>query len=104
MENIRDWCVSRQLWWGHRIPAYYILLEGEVAAWRGARAECVCLIDFLVRQSGSGPRASHKSASWQEWGQSSQAATCKAAHRSADGLGRREGTVYCMHMCPRAAT
>ncbi len=23
MENIRDWCVSRQLWWGHRIPAYY---------------------------------------------------------------------------------
>lgn len=29
MENIRDWCVSRQLWWGHRIPAYYVLLEGE---------------------------------------------------------------------------
>ena len=24
MENIRDWCVSRQLWWGHRIPAYYL--------------------------------------------------------------------------------
>ena len=24
MENIRDWCISRQLWWGHRIPAYYI--------------------------------------------------------------------------------
>lgn len=23
MENIRDWCISRQLWWGHRIPAYY---------------------------------------------------------------------------------
>ena len=30
MENIRDWCVSRQLWWGHRIPAYYVLLEGEL--------------------------------------------------------------------------
>ena len=29
MENIRDWCVSRQLWWGHRIPAYYILLEDD---------------------------------------------------------------------------
>ena len=28
MENIRDWCVSRQLWWGHRIPAFYIILEG----------------------------------------------------------------------------
>jgi valyl-tRNA synthetase len=27
MENIRDWCISRQLWWGHRIPAYYY--EGE---------------------------------------------------------------------------
>lgn len=29
LENIRDWCISRQLWWGHRIPAYYITLEGE---------------------------------------------------------------------------
>ena len=25
MENIRDWCISRQLWWGHRIPAYYLI-------------------------------------------------------------------------------
>lgn len=24
LENIHDWCVSRQLWWGHRIPVYYI--------------------------------------------------------------------------------
>ena len=23
MENIKDWCISRQLWWGHRIPAWY---------------------------------------------------------------------------------
>ena len=28
MENVRDWCISRQLWWGHRIPAYY-LPDGE---------------------------------------------------------------------------
>ena len=30
MENIRDWCISRQLWWGHRIPAYYCDACGEV--------------------------------------------------------------------------
>ncbi len=28
LENIQDWCISRQLWWGHRIPAYYLSLEG----------------------------------------------------------------------------
>ena len=27
LENIKDWCISRQLWWGHRIPAYYFLTE-----------------------------------------------------------------------------
>jgi len=30
MENIRDWCISRQLWWGHRIPAYYCRDCGEL--------------------------------------------------------------------------
>jgi valyl-tRNA synthetase len=30
MENIRDWCISRQLWWGHRIPAWYHKETGEV--------------------------------------------------------------------------
>ncbi|MBD9097567.1 MAG: valine--tRNA ligase, partial [Ruminococcaceae bacterium] len=30
MENIRDWCISRQLWWGHRIPAYYCDECGEM--------------------------------------------------------------------------
>ncbi len=29
MENVRDWCISRQLWWGHRIPAYYIKNSNE---------------------------------------------------------------------------
>jgi valyl-tRNA synthetase len=29
LENIRDWCISRQLWWGHRIPAYFVRLPGE---------------------------------------------------------------------------
>ena len=30
MENIRDWCISRQLWWGHQIPAYYHKETGEM--------------------------------------------------------------------------
>ncbi|NDL68200.1 valine--tRNA ligase [Anaerotalea alkaliphila] len=30
LENIRDWCISRQLWWGHRIPAYYCQECGEI--------------------------------------------------------------------------
>jgi len=29
MENIRDWCISRQLWWGHQIPAWYLKTEGN---------------------------------------------------------------------------
>ena len=30
MENIRDWCISRQIWWGHQIPAYYHKVTGEM--------------------------------------------------------------------------
>ncbi|MGF0097874.1 valine--tRNA ligase [Prevotella sp. SGI.027] len=29
LENIKDWCISRQLWWGHRIPAYYFTVNGK---------------------------------------------------------------------------
>jgi len=29
LENSRDWCVSRQLWWGHRIPAYFVRLSTD---------------------------------------------------------------------------
>ncbi len=32
MENIKDWCISRQLWWGHRIPAYFLPKGGYVVA------------------------------------------------------------------------
>lgn len=35
MENIKDWCISRQLWWGHRIPAYY-LPDGKFAVAKSA--------------------------------------------------------------------
>ena len=41
LENIRDWCISRQLWWGHRIPAYYCEDCGEIVVQRGgAPAKC----------------------------------------------------------------
>ena len=29
LENIRDWCISRQLWWGHRIPAYFVTVDHD---------------------------------------------------------------------------
>jgi valyl-tRNA synthetase len=29
LENIKPWCISRQLWWGHRIPAYFVEIEGQ---------------------------------------------------------------------------
>ncbi|NLV57284.1 MAG: valine--tRNA ligase [Clostridiales bacterium] len=40
MENIRDWCISRQLWWGHRIPAWYCDDCGELIVARQAPAAC----------------------------------------------------------------
>ena len=40
MENIRDWCISRQLWWGHRIPAYYCDDCGEMVVSREAATVC----------------------------------------------------------------
>ena len=42
MENIRDWCVSRQLWWGHRIPAWYCLDCGEVTVSMEEPDKCSC--------------------------------------------------------------
>ncbi len=40
MDNIRDWCISRQLWWGHRIPAYYCDDCGEMTVSETAPAAC----------------------------------------------------------------
>ncbi len=40
LENIRDWCISRQLWWGHRIPAYYCDDCGEIVVARKEPAVC----------------------------------------------------------------
>ena len=40
MENIRDWCISRQLWWGHRIPAFYCDDCGETVVTDAEAASC----------------------------------------------------------------
>ena len=42
LENIRDWCISRQLWWGHRIPAWYCVNSKcrEIVVAREAPAKC----------------------------------------------------------------
>jgi valyl-tRNA synthetase len=40
MENIRDWCISRQLWWGHRIPVWYCQSCNEVLVSKTAPSEC----------------------------------------------------------------
>jgi len=40
MENVRDWCLSRQLWWGHRIPVWYCDTCGEVIVAREDPTEC----------------------------------------------------------------
>ena len=40
LENIRDWCISRQLWWGHRIPAYYCDECGEIVVARETPSVC----------------------------------------------------------------
>ncbi len=40
LDNIRDWCISRQLWWGHRIPAYYCDQCGEIIVSKEVPAVC----------------------------------------------------------------
>ena len=42
MENIRDWCISRQLWWGHRIPAYYCDKCGKMEVSIKPLVDCAC--------------------------------------------------------------
>lgn len=42
MENIRDWCISRQLWWGHRIPAYYCEKCGKTVVSIERPTTCKC--------------------------------------------------------------
>ncbi len=49
-DNIRDWCISRQLWWGHRIPAYYCDECGETVVAKEAPSACpVCGCKHLTQ-------------------------------------------------------
>jgi len=52
MNNIRDWCVSRQIWWGHQIPAWYCQACGEVIVAEETPAACTaCNSTDLVQES-----------------------------------------------------
>lgn len=50
IENVRDWCISRQLWWGHRIPAYYCSDCGEVHVAHDAVTSCAKCGSGNIRQ------------------------------------------------------
>jgi valyl-tRNA synthetase len=50
MENIQDWCISRQLWWGHRIPAYYCQECGEMMVSREEPKCCTKCGSTMVEQ------------------------------------------------------
>jgi len=50
MRNIRDWCISRQLWWGHRIPAWYCDGCGEIIVSRTDPARCPKCSSSNLRQ------------------------------------------------------
>jgi valyl-tRNA synthetase len=50
MENIKDWCISRQLWWGHRIPAYYCDACGEMTVSKTPVEVCPKCGSSRVRQ------------------------------------------------------
>ena len=52
MENIRDWCISRQIWWGHRIPAWYCGQCGEVIVSKETPTSCLkCGSDRLTPET-----------------------------------------------------
>jgi len=50
LENIRDWCVSRQLWWGHRIPAWYCADCGKVTVSRADATACAHCGSTRIKQ------------------------------------------------------
>jgi len=52
LENIQDWCISRQLWWGHRCPAYFVRIEGQEQDVRYFAYSIYCAISLLQSSDG----------------------------------------------------
>lgn len=48
LENIKDWCISRQLWWGHRIPVYYVF-QNQVMVLLQANGQNMSLVCLLYK-------------------------------------------------------
>ena len=53
MDNIRDWCISRQLWWGHQAPVYFVKIEGAAQSVRSP--SCRGVDSRLQRANGGLP-------------------------------------------------
>lgn len=64
LENIRDWCISRQLWWGHRIPAYYCLECGEIMVQKTAPTQCEKCYSTDIKQDEDSLDTWFSSALW----------------------------------------
>ncbi len=64
LENIRDWCISRQLWWGHRIPAWYCDDCGEITVARTAPEKCAHCGSGKLRQDSDTLDTWFSSALW----------------------------------------
>ncbi|WDV44757.1 valine--tRNA ligase [Clostridiaceae bacterium M8S5] len=64
LENIRDWCISRQLWWGHRLPVYYCDDCGEVIVSRDAQSVCTKCSSKNIRQDSDTLDTWFSSALW----------------------------------------
>ncbi|MDY3118486.1 MAG: valine--tRNA ligase [Peptoniphilus sp.] len=64
LENIRDWCISRQLWWGHRLPVYYCDDCGEVIVSKEAVHTCSACGSTNIRQDEDSLDTWFSSALW----------------------------------------
>ncbi|WP_077367140.1 valine--tRNA ligase [Anaerosalibacter sp. Marseille-P3206] len=64
LENIRDWCISRQLWWGHRLPVYYCDDCGEIMVTREAPKACSKCSSTNIRQDSDTLDTWFSSALW----------------------------------------